>query len=604
MKINAKWGWFTAFTALYAVCAAFIFWGTWSLNFAPVMPDCAVSHPLTYRAVISEWFENWCQTGKFVPDDLKIFLGSPYFWQELQYAFAGYMAALGMFYFLRGRRVLRPIAYAAGLCLAFSGYWFSLFSAGHLGWFRWMTYGVFAFGLADRAVRKGRLRHWLLLGATVAWGSFYQPDLWLLETLLTAAYFIYCVFREHAWQNFKKLIGGVLIAAFTFALVAAPSIQSAFVNDLAGRDKQIEESKGSALTGGAESSDTEARWIFATNWSMPPEDTLEFFISRIHGDTSCQMTQHYGKGRAKPYTGRLGRAYQATTGNYRQHALYVGWVTCLFACVGFVFIFLKRSPYRREMIFFMSAAFLCWLFSMGRYCEGVYRLIYALPFGDYLRAPVKWHHLTELALVALAGFGAASWVTSDWGRGFYTRLLVGVLLIWGVGDLAHINSLYCAPMNLTSVREMNPAVKTILAQGDGDVWDLVNYGFGPLSWCFNAHGIKIHTSPEEENVRWAWVPQEAVRRQPELMRFLNSRQAEVADVYRVSTTVDGRYTVRSVADARQANIALYKFPNVPLAPKKGVNKRAVTLGIVSLLATLFVGGVSLISICRKSSPYL
>ena len=44
---------------------------------------------------------------------------------------------------------------------------------------------------------------------------------------------------------------------------------------------------------------------------------------------------------------------------------------------------------------------------MGRYCGPVYRLVYRLPFVDYLRAPVKWHHLTEFCFCVLAGYGLA-----------------------------------------------------------------------------------------------------------------------------------------------------------------------------------------------------
>ncbi|MBP5286228.1 MAG: hypothetical protein ILO34_09040, partial [Kiritimatiellae bacterium] len=172
MRFGPSQGWFAAFTAAYAALAAFVFWGTWSLSSAPVMPDCAVAYAPDHAAAFCR---RWLESGKFVPGDIIAFLGSPYFWTELQYVVADYCAALGLVYFLRGRGLGRLASYGAGLLLAFSGYWLTLFSAGHLGWFQWMTYGVFAFGLVDRALAGGRLRHWILLGAVLAWGSFYQP---------------------------------------------------------------------------------------------------------------------------------------------------------------------------------------------------------------------------------------------------------------------------------------------------------------------------------------------------------------------------------------------------------------------------------------------
>ena len=444
MRLRPNVGWFLAFTAVFAVLAGFVFWGTWSTSVAPVMPDCTTSHSPYW---IPEWFGNWLTNGKCVPDDLKVFLGGPDFWQELQYAFALYCAALGMAYFCRGRGLSLPSCYGAGLLLAFCGYWASLFSAGHLGWFRWMTYGVFGFGLCDRAVRKGKLKNWLLLGACVAWGSFYQPDLWLLFSVFTAVYFVHCCVRE--WKLPWK---GALIALATFAVVGMPSFRTAFMNDLAGRDKQIEDLKGTSMTGGEKGrEDGEERWIFATNWSLPTAETLEFLVPRLNGDTSCPMTlalgARYGTG-VKPYVGALGRPKDAPSGNYRQHSLYVGWVTCLLALCGIVLG-------GRKCRFFAVAAVVFWVFSLGRNCEPVYRLVYALPFGDYLRAPVKWHHLTEFCLVVLAGFGIEGLMTRAARFGRFLPWAVVAFVLFGACDLARVDRLYCAPVDMREAHRQN-----------------------------------------------------------------------------------------------------------------------------------------------------
>ena len=479
--MKEKHFWFLGFTAVFAALAGFVFWGTWSTDFAPVMPDCPFVYGPGYAAGV---FRGMFESGKAVPADIYRFLGSPYFWQELQYALALYCAALGMAYYCRGRGLSRLASYGAGLLLAFSGYWCSLFSAGHLGWFQWMTYGVFAFGFADRAVRKGKLRHWLCLGAVVAWGSCYQTDLWLLFTLLTGAYFIWCCARERKfpWK-------GAVLSATVFFLVGAPHIRSAFVNDLAGRDKQIEEGQTVSEKDKASGDAQEQRWIFVTNWSLPPSETAEFFIPRINGDTSCPLTlslgARYGTG-VKQYTGALGRPKDAPAGNYRQHSLYVGFVTCLLALVGAVLSLPQRqalagvgplprqSPkaatVRSDVAFFLIAAILCWLFSMGRYCEPVYRVIFSLPFGDYLRAPVKWHHLTEFCLVVLAGYGIEG-LLGRLGRvgqvGRFAPWIVGAVVIIGACDLARIDHLYCAPVDLREAKRQNAGMQmTFLRKSD------------------------------------------------------------------------------------------------------------------------------------------
>lgn len=444
---------FVAFTAVFAAAAAFVFWGTWATATVPVMPDCATRFPAAYAA---DWIVGWKASGKFVPGDLAAFLGSPYLWVELQYAIAAYCAALGLAYFLRGRGLGRAASYGAGLLLAFSGYWFSLFSAGHLGWFRWMTYGVFAFGLIDRALERGLIRHWLLLGAVVAWASFYQPDLWLLFTIFTAAYF---VFRSVAVRpGWRRWLSGSAIALAAFAVIGFPSIRSAYVVDLAGREKQIESGETVA---DQTLDDAEKRWIFTTNWSMPPEDTLEFFVPRIHGDTSCPMTLAIGNKRGtgvKPYTGRLGRPKDAPAGNYRQHSLYVGWVTCLLAIFGVAATFATRRGVaanndaasasardaRRTVLFFSVAAVLFWILSMGRFTPA-YRLVYMIPIGDSIRAPVKWHHLTEFCIAVLAGFGIERLWRIASPCGVAAKCAVAALVLFGVADLARVNALYCAP---------------------------------------------------------------------------------------------------------------------------------------------------------------
>ena len=469
--MKAKHYWFLGFTAVFAALAGFVFWGTWSTDFAPVMPDCPFVYGPGYAAGV---FRGMFESGKAVPADIYRFLGSPYFWQELQYVLGLYCAALGMAYYCRGRGLSRLASYGAGLLLAFSGYWCSLFSAGHLGWFQWMTYGVFAFGLADRAVRKGKLRHWLCLGAVVAWASCYQTDLWLLFTLLTGAYFVWCCVRERKfpWK-------GAVLSAAVFFLVGAPHIRSAFVNDLAGRDKQIEEGQTVSEKDKATVDEREKRWIFVTNWSLPPAESAEFFIPRLNGDTSCPMTlslgARYGTG-VKPYTGALGRPKDAPAGNYRQHSLYVGFITCLLALLGVFYgvrgLFNRtiEQSNNRTILFFAIAAVLCWLFSMGRYCEPVYRVIFSLPFGDYLRAPVKWHHLTEFCLVVLAAFGIEcllSLLSCVSCLKSYALPIVGSIVLIGAIDLARIDHLYCAPVDLREAKRQNAGLQmTFLRKAD------------------------------------------------------------------------------------------------------------------------------------------
>jgi len=440
-----------AFTVAFAVLAGFVFWGTWSLDFVPVMPDHPTSHAADH---LSRFLDQWLANGKLIPGDLIEFLGTPYFWQELKYALSLYFAALGLAYFCRGRGLPRVASYGAGLLLAFSGYWMTLFSAGHYGWFQWMTYGVFAFGLVDRAVERGRLHHWLLLGTVVAWAGFNQQDMWLLFSVFTAAYFAFrCrVARQLPWK-------GALIALAAFALVGLPNFRTVLGETLKGREEQLKESAGASASEG-KGAGADKRWEFVTNWSMPPEDTAEFVVPGVHGDTSCpfvlSIARQLGKS-VTPYVGRLGRPMKAPSGNYRQHSLYLGPVFCLLALAGVVSAF-RKAPGRRDIVFFAVAAVVFYLFSLGRFFAPAYRIIYALPFGDMIRCPVKWHHLTEFCLAVLAGHGIA-WGMSLVGRlgriGRYAPIVLALVAFAGAAELARVDHRYCAPVDMREARRTN-----------------------------------------------------------------------------------------------------------------------------------------------------
>ncbi len=464
MRIGPRLGWFLGFSAAFAALAGYVFWGTWSLDVAPVMPDAWTTYPPDH---LSNCLRGILESGRFIPDDLKIFIGGPWFWQELQYAFAVYFAALGVVYYCRGRGLSRPASYGAALLLAFSGYWLSLFSAGHLGWFRWMTYGVFAFGLSDRAVRKGRPRHWLLLGAVVAWASFNQQDLWLLFTVFTAAYFVWCCIRERKlpWK-------GALVAAAAFGIVGLPNFVSSLGETLHSRKDQI--SSGANITR-KDASGEEKRWEFVTNWSLPPEETAEFVVPRFRGDTSCPLVLSINMSKGvRPYTGALGRPMNAKSGNYRQHSVYVGWATCLLALFGVVGLFLRRragaSAPRGDVAFFAVAALVFYLLSLGRYFPATYRVVFALPFGDLIRCPVKWHHLTELCLAFLAAYGIDFALRFAAAMRMRPAAAVGAavcLVLLGACFLAGNARLYCAPFSVREARRSGlNAQMAVLSRAD------------------------------------------------------------------------------------------------------------------------------------------
>lgn len=572
-----------AATALFAVLVCMIFRGAWGLDSCPVMPDARTVWPESGAAMM---LRDWLACGLFHPLDVRFFAGSPYFWQELFFALCAWLSGAGMAYWLRGRGVSRLSSCAAGLLLSLCGYWFTLYSAGHAGWFYWMSTGTFSFGLMDRAVRKNKMKNWVLLGACEAWASFHQPDLWLVFAVFAGAYFAWCCVRERKWPCIK----GLAACAAVFFAVGAPSFANALGEAIGARDRQVDKFAGAAAASGADAA--EARWIFATNWSMPPAETAEFAFARINGDTSCPLTLALGARQGtgvRPYTGALGRPYGAKEGNYRQHSLYVGLATCLLALAGAACAFRrKRGGSAGDAGFLAAAAAVFWLFSLGRYCEPVYRLVYALPFGDYLRAPVKWHHLTEFCLCALAGYGLDLLRRAAGAK--MPRLaaasLAAVVAFAGAMDLARVDRLYCAVDSIAPFRAPNAAAAEIVRRGGGTMLDLVSAAGGPLADSFRSQGVDVTGggAADVEHARFvlaAGAPGAPDALDPAQASWLAARGASCAGAY--ALTARG---VRKAFPGARGVFSLWEVPGVE-PPDRSPKPSTVALGALSLAAGVF-----------------
>lgn len=597
MRFKERSFWFLAYTGIFAVLAGYVFWGTWSTMTCPVMPDTVMyyAEDFSWRDILSKWIAD----GKFTPFDLRFLFAGGYFWQELQFAIPLWISGLALAYYLRGRKLGYFASYGAGLFLAFCGYWATLFSAGHAGWFHWMIYGVFAFGLIDRVVRKNKFKNWLLLGAVIAWGGFYQPDLWFLFTLLSAVYFIWCVIREKRAAKFHLLLPGMALSLVVFLLIGMPSFIGAYY-DKQGREKQIAESSGGSAASTKDGGD-EARWIFVTNWSLPPEETLEFVVPRLHGDTSCPMVLSLGKRQntgVRQYTGALGRPYGAKYGNYRQHSLYVGRVTCFLALLAVVF-YIARKRGREDVFFFAGAAIIALLLSYGRYFEMLYRVVFALPVGDSLRAPVKWHHLTEFALCVLSGYGLNVLENALKSRSVScAKAILAAIVVYGAADLARNDRLYCAAIDLSIVRGRNDAAHEIIERGNGKLLDFIERGNGLIGWSFNSHHIPVTGDANDKDVRFVIAPLGALKNQ-QFVSWQKSAGAKIISYLKITNT-----SIRK-AESAESNGMLLQRDSVPPAPYNPGPlppfSMKTVFGIISICSALAVSAI-LIGIGVAKSP--
>ncbi|MEI7948385.1 MAG: hypothetical protein WCJ02_16910, partial [bacterium] len=383
---------------------------------------------------------------------------------EMRYIICMFFFALSCVYYLRSQKIGLLPAFGAGLLLSFSGYIFTLFCAGHMGFFFMMGLFFWSFGLLNKGIETGKWRYFLLLPAVAMWAQSGQPDVWMLFAVIFGIYSLRRLWFARA--QFLKLLPKLILTVIVAGLIGASSIYIVLTQHLAGRDKQIAESSRTTGSGQAtpeeKKQQAEDRWIFATNWSLPLADCAELLIPGFFGDNA--MTPPY------PYWGALGRPYRFQKGkmmpNYRQHTTYLGLVTVFLAIVG---VFAWFSNTRREKVggrreegesqqselssqqetdyrdvpFWAGVWVVCLILALGRYTP-IYRLFYSIPYMDYLRAPVKFLHFTELAGGLLAGFGMQALMTQRFSEKALKRLVFigfGFILLFVVAVLGvSINS--------------------------------------------------------------------------------------------------------------------------------------------------------------------
>jgi len=453
-------------------------------------------------------FESMLAGGTFTPHNLYWLILHPLYAHELTYMFDSLVLTFGAVYYLRTQRMHPVAAWFGGLALGFCGYTFTLFSAGHRGYFHMFSCAVWAFGLIARGFETRRLVYFAMLGLVFAWGVPYQPDVLLLVGALAAVYVFWLTFSRGSAEvpqsaisnqqsainsqksknnNLKSKILTVwprfAISLVVLVLAGFSGIRSAVTTQIANRDAQIAGASNKiAQTEEAASKEKTAeerreRWLFATNWSLPPEDMLEFMVPGVFGNDSGQPPY--------PYWGRLGRPHDSLfqkgrmMPNYRQHTVYLGLIPLLFA----LFAVISRpashgradarpspedtrsatsslstpnssflTPNFSDVPFWCGVWVVCLLLAMGRYTP-FYRLFYAIPYMDYIRAPVKFLHLAEIATAFLAGFGMDLFLRDEreplrrkllWlATGMCVLSLVGALIIMTAKPaiVRHVSSL-------------------------------------------------------------------------------------------------------------------------------------------------------------------
>jgi len=261
----------------------------------------------------------------------------------------------------------------------------------------------------------------VLAGAALGSALMEGFDNGAIFSLYVAAFAIFQAWNSEPQKPAShRLSLGILrtaIVAAASALVAAHTLIGLVQGNITG-----------AAGMGQDKASREARWWFSTMWSLPPTEALRTVIPGLYGyrmDTP-DGGNYWGTAGSDPawdeyFKNPNRKPEEAPQADIRFSGAghYAGVLVVLLAAFGVVQSLRgKASPLtlteRRWVWFWAVAAFASLLFALGRYAP-FYRIIYALPYFNTMRIPMKFLHPMNAALVVLCGYGLHAlwrgWIT-------------------------------------------------------------------------------------------------------------------------------------------------------------------------------------------------
>ena len=303
----------------------------------------------------------------------------------------------------------------AGCAMAvLTAYWtgtnLTLTYAGHTGKYGVLMFCSIALWLIAKSVQT-RNTMWAILAGGAIGGMFLeQQDVALFLSLFLGTYAVFAVVRKE-YPNFKPIIIRLAPIPVIALLIAGPSTFQVY-----------SAVKQSGVTGGGENPET--RWHFATQWSVPPDEIIDFVAP---GFTGWRSSEPEG-----PYWGRTGRSHgweKTKQGfmNFRLESTYLGAIPISMALFGIMISLRKKresshdnkctgenssyllktlhlEEWQTEIWFWTLAAVIALLLSFGKYFP-LYRIFYQLPGISSIRNPNKFIHMFQLSTGILAGMG-------------------------------------------------------------------------------------------------------------------------------------------------------------------------------------------------------
>ncbi len=325
--------------------------------------------------------------------------------------------SIALFFYLR-RKDLAP---AAALLAALTAFWlgsnFTLIYAGHIRKFSIVFLFCATLICLDKLFETKRWNWSVIAGALIGIMFLEQQDVALFFGLFAGAYALFLVAQSPGERtaSFLRLLPIVVIALLT---CIGPVISS-YQQNVAGI-ASMEQSRAE-------------KWDFCTQWSQPPEDSIDFIAP---GYTGWRSGEPSG-----PYWGRMGRSagWEETRQgfmNFRLENTYLGVIPVLLAIFA---LFSARASAHRAVIFFWGgAALVALLLAFGKYTP-LYALFWQLPVINNIRNPNKFIQIFQVAVAILAAFGLDTLLKNKASSKKFFWVTIGVfgfLALWAFGTAA------------------------------------------------------------------------------------------------------------------------------------------------------------------------
>jgi hypothetical protein len=161
-------------------------------------------------------------------------------------------------------------------------------------------------------------------------------------------------------------------------------------------------SKG-AVSATADPQTKEMKWLFASQWSLPPAETSRVLIPGLYG---YRMDSPNGAA----YWGAVGASPGAPDSRFSGAGEYAGVLVVLLALWSLGQSFRRRGgpftdPEKKLMWFWGATCLIAIVLGWGKFTPLYHATVYQLPYFSSIRNPMKFMHVAHLALMILFGYG-------------------------------------------------------------------------------------------------------------------------------------------------------------------------------------------------------